>query len=154
MSPDIGQVCRGHLAYMKWADDLMLAAVAENAPDNIAVLQHVFLGEEVWLRRVLGDEAIQLRELTAPADMAGLADAWPGLHRQWLEWAASLQDWGKIIPHRNLKGDEFRMPAWQIVLHLTNHGSYHRGQVAASLRAAGFTPPSTDLIIYYRTHAG
>ena len=42
------------------------------------------------------------------------------------------------------------MPVWQIVLHVVNHGSYHRGQVAAMLRAAGYAPPDSDLIIWYR----
>lgn len=145
-------ICQHHLAFMKWADDLMLAAVAEHAPANIAVLQHIFLGEEVWLKRVSGDREIQITQLKAPADIHELVEAWPLLHRDWLEWAEGVTDWNVNVPHRNLKGEEFNMPAWQIVLHLTNHGSFHRGQVAASLRAAGVAPPATDLIIYYRTH--
>ena len=43
------------------------------------------------------------------------------------------------------------IPYWQVVLHLVNHGSYHRGQVATMLRQAGIKPPGTDLISYYRT---
>src|SRR5437667_463590 len=68
MTPDIGHICRQHLAFMKWADDLILAAVAEHAPTNIAVLQHVFLGEQVWLLRVQGDKDVQLTHLQAPGD--------------------------------------------------------------------------------------
>jgi uncharacterized damage-inducible protein DinB len=136
---------------MKWADDLMVAAVAEHAPENIATLQHIYLGEEVWLRRVQGDREIQITQLAAPADIGGLEKNWPALHGQWADWAASVTDWSVSILHRNLKGTEFNMPAWQIVLHLANHGSFHRGQVAAALRAAGIAPPATDLIVFYRT---
>jgi len=153
MTTDLGAVCRRHLAFTKWADDLMLAAIAEHAPSDIKVLQHIFLGEEVWLRRVRGDSEIQLTQLQVPADIATLARNWPDIHRQWTEWAASVDDWNILVHHKNSKGAEFHMPAWQIVLHLANHGSFHRGQVAASLRAAGIAPPATDLIVYYRTHA-
>jgi uncharacterized damage-inducible protein DinB len=137
---------------MQWADELMLAAVADNSPTEIAVLQHIYLGEEVWLRRVKGERDVLISELQAPADIAALQLAWPKMHRDWNDWAASGVDVEADIPHRNIAGAQFHMPAWQIVLHLVNHGSFHRGQVAAALRAKGIAPPPTDLIVYYRSH--
>ena len=41
------------------------------------------------------------------------------------------------------------MPAWQIVMHVVNHGTHHRGAVSGFLRAMGKTPPKLDLIAYY-----
>jgi len=35
-------------------------------------------------------------------------------------------------------------------MNLSNHSTYHRGQVAAMLRQLGEKPPSTDLIRFYR----
>jgi uncharacterized damage-inducible protein DinB len=41
---------------------------------------------------------------------------------------------------------------WQMVQHVVNHASYHRGQVTTMLRQLGAAPPqSMDLITYYRT---
>ena len=54
---------------------------------------------------------------------------------------AALQDHG-----RHADGG----PLWQMLQHLVNHGSYHRGQVATLLRQLGAKPNSTDLIGYYR----
>lgn len=150
MVPDLRSTCLQHLAFMKWADERMLAAVAEHMPEQISVLNHIYLGEAVWLGRMKGQESLMITHLSAPAGMAELQQAWPQMHQDWLAWANALASWDTIIPHRNLQGDLFQMPAWQIVLHLVNHGSFHRGQVAAMLRAAGFAPPATDLIIYYR----
>jgi uncharacterized damage-inducible protein DinB len=31
-----------------------------------------------------------------------------------------------------------------------NHATYHRGQLASMLRQLGKTPPSTDLVRFYR----
>lgn len=39
---------------------------------------------------------------------------------------------------------------WRAMLHVVNHSSYHRGQIAAMLRQVGATPQGTDLMLYYR----
>jgi len=150
MPPSIGDVCRDHLDFMKWADSVLLAAVAKHAPDHIGVMQHIYLGELVWLRRVQGETDAQITSFEPPADIGELQSAWPDLHRDWTTWADSVTDWTAIAPYRNIQGMEYRFPVWQILLHLMNHGSYHRGQVSAMLRAAGFAPPATDLIVWYR----
>ncbi len=150
MLPDVRTTCLQHLAFMRWADERMLGAVAENMPDQISVLSHIYLAEAVWLGRVKGQADLMITQLPAPPNMPELQRVWPTLHQEWLDWANDLAAWDTLVPHRNLQGALFQMPAWQIVLHLVNHGSFHRGQVAAMLRAAGFTPPATDLIVYYR----
>jgi len=153
MAPDLVSLCRLQLDFMRWADELMLAAVASNMPDQIGTLQHIYLAEKVWLARIRGQKDIVITDLEAPPDLAALQEAWPLMHRSWLDWASVLHDAETVIPHRNAAGVEFRMPAWQVVLHLVNHGSFHRGQVATMLRSNGFVPPTTDLIVYYRTRA-
>ncbi len=134
---------------MAWADDKMLGAIAKDMPENISVLQHIYLGEMVWIRRVKGDRNVAIQELTPPASVSELQSLWPALHRDWQDIAAN-DDCNRIIEFSRQNVD-ITSPMWQIILHLVNHGSYHRGQVAASLRAAGFPPPPTDLMVYYRT---
>jgi len=146
-------LCRLQLDFMRWADEMMLAAVATDAPADVSVLQHVYLAEQVWFSRARGNAEIVITDLAAPADLAALQKAWPVLHRGWLDWAESVADWDADMPHRNTSGKEFHMPRWQCVLHVVTHGSYHRGQLAAALRAQGIAPPSTDLILYYRMRA-
>lgn len=151
MLPVTADICRQHLQFMAWADALMTDAVAQAMPQNLVTLQHMYLAQVVWLARVSGDEDAQIIHYTAPDNIDELSAAVRQIHGQWQQWAGELQDFGTIIRHSNLKGEPFQMPAWQIVLHLVNHGSYHRGQVAAMLRANGFAPPATDLIIWYRS---
>ncbi len=149
MFSDRVAVCKQHLDFMAWADDKMLGAIAKDMPENISVLQHIYLGEMVWIRRVKGDRNVAIQELTPPASVSELQSLWPALHRDWRDIAAN-DDCNRIIEFRRQNVD-ITSPMWQIILHLVNHGSYHRGQVAASLRAAGFPPPPTDLMVYYRT---
>jgi uncharacterized damage-inducible protein DinB len=49
-----------------------------------------------------------------------------------------------------MDGTPFESPVWQIVSHVVNHATLHRGQVVAMLRQLGAKPPATDLIFYYR----
>jgi uncharacterized damage-inducible protein DinB len=165
MQPDIGPVCQSHLEFMKWADDTMLAALSQVPPDQIGhdlgssfkslfgTLNHVYLAELVWLKRVQGQPNAKLADLESPADLAALGQSWPELHRTWIDWSRSLssQDLQAPLIFRTMQGAESQLPLWQIVMHLVNHGSYHRGQVATMLRQSGITPPGTDLITFYRT---
>lgn len=53
--------------------------------------------------------------------------------------------------HRMLDGLPASSPFWQMLQHMVNHGSYHRGQVTTLLRQLGAAPAkSTDLIAFFR----
>jgi uncharacterized damage-inducible protein DinB len=49
-----------------------------------------------------------------------------------------------------MKGRPWKQPLWQLVLHVVNHGTHHRGQVSGFLRSLGHTPPILDPIYFYR----
>ncbi len=50
-----------------------------------------------------------------------------------------------------MSGKEGASPLWQMVAHVVNHASYHRGQVTTLLRQLGAVPAqSTDMITYFR----
>lgn len=161
---DIASVCRSHLEFTKWADEIMLTALLQAPADKVTAdlgssfkslfdtLNHVYLAELVWFERVNGNPDARLADLMVPADPNALALAWPGLHSQWLEWAGrrGAAEWNEPCPFRTAKG-EAKLPYWQILLHVVNHGSYHRGQFTTLLRQSGITPPGTDLLAFYRT---
>ena len=147
MPPSIGETCIQHLTFMKWADETILTAVAGNAPDRITTLQHIYLAEQVWLQRVLGDQTARIDNLEVPAGITALRRDWLELHSDWLKWTESVTDWTTITPHRDNKGLEHRLPYWQIVLHVVNHGSYHRGQVSAMLRQSGIAEHGSDHLV-------
>jgi len=58
-----------------------------------------------------------------------------------------------VISIKTSSGGVFASPLWQMLQHLANHGSYHRGQVATMLRQLGCKPSGTDLIGFYRERA-
>jgi uncharacterized damage-inducible protein DinB len=72
--------------------------------------------------------------------------------QRWQQYAAVLTDEMAESPisYSTFKGVPYRTPAWQIILHVVNHGTHHRGQAAGFIRSMGKMPPALDLIEYYR----
>jgi uncharacterized damage-inducible protein DinB len=86
-----------------------------------------------------------------------MKEAMNGLLQQAGEWQrfvqhATEEQLQREFYYKNLKGEPFRSAVWQVVHHLFNHGTYHRGQLVTMMRELGATTvPATDFIHWYRT---
>jgi uncharacterized damage-inducible protein DinB len=139
--------------HQAWAD----ARVLESLRAAHSVLKrdqdlyaHILGSEHVWLSRISG---------TAPKFAV-----WPSLtldecERLAAENAGAYQKLAadlteetrhRQITYRNSAGDEYTSTLEDILTHVSLHGAYHRGQIAASIRAAGDRPISTDYIAFAR----
>jgi uncharacterized damage-inducible protein DinB len=157
---------RNHLAYSAWASQRLLDAVAQipsgeltrdfQTADRtvIGTLAHVFAADRIWLARVTGATS---GEFITDADrqLPVLQKDWPELHARWQQWAGQLTDESvrSIVEFKDTKGNPHRLLLWQIILHVVNHGTHHRGQVSGFLRTMGHTPPPLDLSFFYREQA-
>ncbi|HZO83672.1 MAG TPA: DinB family protein [Verrucomicrobiae bacterium] len=153
-----------HLQYTAWATSRLLKAANTIAPDQllhdfktsdrsiVGTLAHVFAADRIWLDRVTGRQRAAFIE-DRDRDLKVLCDEWPKLHIAWREWLASYSRHlnSDAIAYTNLKGDPFTSTATEIILHVVNHGTHHRGQVSGFLRMLGHTPPPLDLIAFYRS---
>ena len=151
---------RLHLAYTEWATARLIGAARELSPDELrrdfgtadrsvlGTLTHLFGADRVWLARIRGGAQERPRDYP----LEELAVEWTAVYTAWHEWAAGLNDASMAdeISYRDLKGNPWVSPVWQILLHVVNHGTHHRGQVAGFLRAMGRVPPVLDLIAFYR----
>jgi uncharacterized damage-inducible protein DinB len=161
--PVSAETLRLHLDYHAWASRRLLNAIDQLTPAELSrdfntsdknvldTLAHVFGADRLWLARVTGESPTAF---LAPEDRQRevLSKQWPALEQRWKDWAAPLsdQDFQAKIPYRDLKGNPYEQPLWQILLHVVNHGTHHRGQVSGFLRAMGHHPPPLDLIAFYR----
>jgi uncharacterized damage-inducible protein DinB len=60
-------------------------------------------------------------------------------------------DMQRVVEYRQLSGEAHADRLADLVRHVVNHSTYHRGQVATQLRQVGVSPPGTDLITYVRS---
>ena len=118
----------------------------------VSTLAHAFAADRIWLQRIHGNVQNTFID-DKDRHLGTLKTEWPALQQRWKEWAAPLGDQDVVakISYKDLKGNPYESPLWQILLHVVNHATHHRGQVSGFLRAMGHTPPALDLIAYYRT---
>ena len=113
---------------------------------------HLYGAQRVWLSRWTGKGQNAMPDGVLPLN--GLRERWTILHNELLDYAQSLDD-DKLrasFAYRDLRGNPYSQPLWQQMQHVTNHSTYHRGQITTMLRQLGTTPVPTDLIAYYRQH--
>jgi uncharacterized damage-inducible protein DinB len=88
-------------------------------------------------------------------DKVELADVLADLNsiqERWAHYLATLSDdeLGRTIEYRSVDGGRFRNRLEDILTQLFGHSSYHRGQIAMLVRAAGGEPVATDYIFWCR----
>lgn len=59
-------------------------------------------------------------------------------------------DLGKVIDYKNSKGDAFSNTVQDILFHVVNHTTHHRGQIVSDFRQSGIAPLVTDYIFFKR----
>jgi uncharacterized damage-inducible protein DinB len=152
------------LDYHYWARDRALDAAAQLTAEQLTrdlgssfpsvrdTLAHLWGAEWIWFERWRGRSPTALPDAARFADVAALRAEWKTLEAGVRAFVAELgDDTDREFSYRNLAGKEGRSPFWQMVQHVVNHGSYHRGQVATMLRQLGAAPAKgMDMILFHR----
>ncbi len=153
-----------HLRYLSWATKMILDAAKALPAEEYerdrgsshggikGTLVHNFKADWLWFTRVSGEPFVPLYDIPSPETFADLEREWLSVLDRWQKWVAQLtpNQFGIHVRYKNTAGVDYSTPIWQIVLHLVNHNTLHRGQVMGMMRQAGVQPPATDLIFFYR----
>jgi uncharacterized damage-inducible protein DinB len=113
-----------------------------------ALLNHLLLGDRIWMGRFEGGQ-----KSTPPLDTV-LYDQFEELRqarvseddRIWRFFATAEEAFlGSNLSYTNSLGKDCVTPAYGACAHLFNHQTHHRGQVHVMLSQTGVRPPSLDL---------
>ena len=153
--------------YHYWARDRVLDAVAVLTPEQFMqdlkssfksvrdTCVHTYSAEWIWHSRWNGVSPSVAIPFDRFPDVAALRAAWVDLETHVRSLIGELGEAGltRDLDYRLLNGTPGRSSIAQMLQHVVNHGTYHRGQVTTMLRQLGVpAPKSTDLIAYYREH--
>ena len=146
-------------AYKQWADQRTLQAVAtlDATAQSQALafacqqLNHMLIVEELFRARLLGlpaphaaTNSAQLPELAELERRLLASDAWFASHVASLTPASAAE----VIRFVFADGLAGSMSREEILFHILNHGTYHRGAIGHALAQAGAQRPADTYTLY------
>lgn len=114
---------------------------------------HMWSAESIWWQRMKLQERISIPFESFNGSMQDLVNELLQQNRLWIEWINDASDAAleHVFQYQNSKKEQFKQPVYQMLLHVFNHGTYHRGQLVNMLRQSGVEKiPQTDFIVWSR----
>jgi len=154
--------------YNYWARDRILASADQLSQEDLTrpvassfgsvldTLIHMHFAEWIWYQRWRGVSPTAGPDKTQLTSVDALREAWHPLEGQIRAFVESLgpADLSRVVDYKLLSGQAASSPYWQMIVHVVNHGAYHRGQVATMLRGIGAkAAQSTDMIAFFRENS-
>ena len=150
------------LAYHHWPTTRLLGALGRLPADALAqpiggsfgtasgLLQHILGAEAVWMQRLRGHSPPAFPDLTSCRSASDFQAAWNAVQTEQHTFISGLTNEQIPVPVRyvNFRGETWTYPLDAVLVHLMNHGTYHRGQLAHVIRQLGETPPATDYLVF------
>jgi uncharacterized damage-inducible protein DinB len=154
-----------HLAYNRWANErighLLMAqdeaVIYKEQQSSFASIAKTVLpiwdAEVVWLTRMKGETLTDWPSKTFNGGKAAMLKGFINSSSELLQFVKEKGEpfQHEKISYKSLKGDLFENTMEEILFHVVNHGTYHRGQIITLLRECGVSQVvSTDMIVWAR----
>ncbi|MBY0426568.1 MAG: DinB family protein, partial [Cytophagales bacterium] len=136
--------------YNHWANIEICKAIEpvySSSPYIAETFSHVVNAQYIWTGRIdlAKKTPFRVREIQ---DYSKLTANIEHITKDWLLYLQDItpEELARVITYTNSFGESFTSVIQDVIAHLVNHSSYHRGQVAKELRNLGIAPPNTDYI--------
>jgi len=163
-----------HLDYSVWATT-KVSQILENADESILkketpssfntigkTVLHIWDAEYIWLRRLLGESLTDWPSKNFAGGRAEYLKGWLDNIKAFKDHVAAKEKsyLQSEVSYRNTAGKAYSNTVEEIIYHVVNHGTFHRGQIITMLRSNAVSGwaiaeelTSTDLITYLRAPA-
>lgn len=155
--------------YNQWANRRLYAACAtlpegeylKRRPSFFgsihAALNHILVGDRIWLGRLTGHLATHIRALDQILypEFAGLQVAREAEDAAIINYLDGLDEptLNSTLRYKSMEGESLALPVRQVIGHLFNHQTHHRGQAHGLLSQTSVPPPELDLLLYLLENA-
>jgi uncharacterized damage-inducible protein DinB len=116
-------------------------------------LNHLLLVDRLWFGRFTGN-LYPVRDLGQEVcvDRQHLADEIVRQAGQWASYAETADPAGfpESISYLSTEGGPNRMPYFETLMHVFNHGTHHRGQISAAMTQMRYEAPEMDLFYFLK----
>ncbi len=160
------QLLASFLRYDLWANEKLLEvilaltveqqqrSIVSSFPSVEKTCLHLWDASSIWWQRVERHEQIVVPSLSFHPSMKDISNGLLHQNKQWADWIVDQEEsvLAADFSYKNIKGDSYRQPLKDIIMHLSNHGTYHRGQLVTLLRQLGIEKiPQIDYIVFARS---
>lgn len=159
------QVLQQYAAYTIWANQRLFECISGLTEEQIdkeitssfpsirKTILHMWDAESIWWQRLKLAEHIDRPSESFNGDFSELSKKVMAQAKQWEEWISQATDnqLNHVFAYQNTKKEQFKQPVYEMLLHIANHGTYHRGQLVTMLRQLGVEKiPGTDFVLFCR----
>ncbi|CAM3999130.1 Uncharacterized damage-inducible protein DinB (forms a four-helix bundle) [Pedobacter westerhofensis] len=138
--------------YNNWANSLLLNTLVTHSdvlPEScIKLFSHIVNAQIIWLCRINGVQpqvtVWELHEIEACSLLLNVSSN----ELSELDYPETAES--PIIKYANSTGDFYETSVADILLHIFNHGTYHRAQIAKEMKINNLKPINTDYIQFIR----
>ncbi|WP_445143870.1 DinB family protein [Dyella sp. Tek66A03] len=153
------------LRYRAWADQLTYGAVAalpEGAAEAtratifgnmLGTLSHTYVVDDIFQAHLQGrSHGYTSRKMPEPLALNELWLRQQAMNDWYLAYAQALSpaQAAEEVSFQFIGGGDGRMSREEMILHVVNHATYHRGFVAEMFYQVPAKPPATDLPVFLR----
>jgi len=112
------------------------------------LFSHILNAHHIWNKRLLSEDwKYDVWQVHQVKD-------WEDIHyenqRTTFEIVTNLDDFNKRVDYTTTEGRVFANEVKDILFHVINHSTHHRGQILADFRSHKITPEQLDYIFYKR----
>lgn len=124
--------------------------------DVHATLVHMMSSEWMWLQRWNGTSPKAPLDKADYPTLAALKQRWGEMEREMRSFieAQTEESLQKPVTYSNTRGETFHVPLWQMMVHVVNHETHHRGELAAMFALMGVEHPEDEMIQYFLNASG
>jgi uncharacterized damage-inducible protein DinB len=142
--------------YNAWANKRVInCLIRQHVSDEkiLTLMGHVIAAQFLWLHRIKGLPAPDVK-LWGTYQLDQLVLLSESAAKEWLDFVNTTGNFNREMTYKNYVDENYTNNVEMIMIHLVNHSSYHRAQVALLLRQKGLEPVNTDFITYDRVITG
>ena len=145
------QIFLQYAAYNLWANKILSDKAAQLSNDILykdmgssfgsicSTFVHLMDVESVWWQRLKLQEHVLWPGTVMKENFEEISQKLLSQSKQWQDTIAAANEnyFSHVFAYYNSKKEFFKQPVYEMLLHLFNHQTYHRGQIVTMMRQNG-----------------